>query len=228
VYDGRCGTAGHDRLDSHNDVFWGSLGDPSVIGCAWPFYRKGKLVECDICMNTQIIWGDGSAQTMDIQSIALHELGHWLNLRDLYGDWDAHKVMYGFCANGIVKRTPSASDIEGIRWIYGAAKRDTKRPRTVAYRSFARSGGKMRINFKIADPAPSIGWASGRIVIRDQRGRLVGRLIMRDPRVETNRLGYWIEPRCPLRKGVYRFSVYARDIEGHAQSKVGANLLIVR
>jgi len=228
VYDGRCRTSSHTEYDSHNDIFWASLGDPMTNGCAWPFYRKNRLVECDICMNTDMAWGDGSSGTLDIQTIALHELGHWLNLRDLYGDWDAHKAMYGYCDPGIVKKAPSTSDVDGIKWLYAAAKPDTKRPRTIAYRSFGRTGGRMKIYFRIKDPAPSIGWASGRIIIRDSRGRLVGRLVMRDPRVETNRLGYWIERRCPLPRGTYRFWVYAKDIDGHKQSKVGSNLLIMR
>jgi hypothetical protein len=216
VYDGRCRTLSHRGLDSHNDVFWASLGDASVIGCAWPFYRKGHLVEGDICMNTDLAWGDGLGGTMDVQTTALHELGHWLDLRDLYGDWDAHKAMYGFGDAGFLTRTPCSCDAAGIVWIYSAVRADTKRPRTIAYRSTGRSGGRTKIYFKIKDPAPSIGWATARIIIRDRGGRVVGKLSMRNPRVETNRLGYWLEPRCPLARGVYRFSVYARDIDGHA------------
>ena len=103
----------HRGLDSHNDIFWASLGDPDVIGCAWPFFRKGRLVEADICMNTDYAWGDGSGGTMDVQTNVLHELGHWLDLRDVYGDWDAHKAMYGFGDVGFLTRTPCSCDVSG-------------------------------------------------------------------------------------------------------------------
>jgi len=53
-----------------------------------------------------------------VQSIALHEFGHWLGMLDLYGPGDADKVMYGLSYAGEVKRTPTADDIAGIRWIY--------------------------------------------------------------------------------------------------------------
>jgi hypothetical protein len=228
VYDGPCVTSSHRGLDSHNDIFWASLGDPGIIGCAWPFFRKGRLVEADICMNTDYAWGDGSGGTMDVQTNVLHELGHWLDLRDVYGDWDAHKAMYGFGDVGFLTRTPCSCDVAGIRWLYDAALPDKARPRTVAYRSFGRSGGRTKIYFRIKDSAPSIGWATARIVIRYRNGRIAGKLYIRDPRIETNRLGYWLEPRCPLPRGVYRFWVSAKDIDGHAQSRVGTNLLIMR
>ncbi len=54
----------------------------------------------DICFNDTFNWGDGTDGTMDVQSIALHEMGHWLKLRDLYGTGDANKAMYGLRSYG--------------------------------------------------------------------------------------------------------------------------------
>jgi hypothetical protein len=55
---------------------------------------------------------------MDLESIALHELGHWLRLLDLYGADDANKIMYGFASYGVMKRTLTSGDLSGIQWIY--------------------------------------------------------------------------------------------------------------
>jgi fibronectin type 3 domain-containing protein len=57
--------------------------------------------------------------------VALHELGHWLNLRDLYGDtgdgYDTAKVMYGISMMGTTKRYLHASDKAGVQWIYSSS-----------------------------------------------------------------------------------------------------------
>ncbi len=56
---------------------------------------------------------------MDVQNIAIHELGHSLQRLDLYGTADTEKTMYGIAADGeIKKRTLHADDIAGIRYIY--------------------------------------------------------------------------------------------------------------
>jgi hypothetical protein len=130
--------------DGHNDLFWaGGLPD-GVIAAASTYYNaSGYLVECNVQFSTasRFSWGDGSDgsnKTMDIESIALHETGHWLFLRDLYSKDDASKVMYGYSDSGSasVKRTLSAGDLAGIRWIYGtaadAAREDTIAPATVS------------------------------------------------------------------------------------------------
>jgi hypothetical protein len=112
---------GQTTIDGHNDIGWSAgLGD-GIIGQAWRSYDShGNLLECHIEFSTAFSWGDGTAGTMDIESIGLHEIGHWLCLRDLYGD-DQDKVMYGFSSPGWVKRTLSAGDLAGILWIYGSA-----------------------------------------------------------------------------------------------------------
>jgi hypothetical protein len=58
---------------------------------------------------------------MDVQTVALHELGHWVGLADLYSAGDAAKVMYGYVSTGFTKRALTADDIAGIQSIYGAS-----------------------------------------------------------------------------------------------------------
>lgn len=114
--------------DGHNDIGWASGLADGVIAQASFTYFNGYLSECNVEYSTAFAWGDGSGYTMDIQSIGTHEIGHWLNLRDLYGDADSPHVMYGFSSEGIVKRSLTAGDKAGILWIYGPAPAPTPDP----------------------------------------------------------------------------------------------------
>ncbi len=113
--------------DSTNEVVWGTLSSSSIIGQATYWFSGSTMVEADIVFNNgDFTWSTtGSPTGMDVQTIAAHELGHWLNLRDLYGDVgdgmnDAGKVMYGYGSLGLLKRSLTAADRDGIAWIYGA------------------------------------------------------------------------------------------------------------
>jgi hypothetical protein len=109
--------------NSFNDIAWGPLSDNTTIGEASIWSSGTTIVECDITFNSNLSWNAGS-NSHDIQTIALHELGHWLNLRDIYGNindgvYDTGKVMYGFSSLGDVKRSLSNYDADGLVWIYG-------------------------------------------------------------------------------------------------------------
>jgi putative cell wall-binding protein len=121
---GACSTTVVNSGDGKNDIFWSSTLLPSgVIATSWTSYwdELGLIREVDICFNDTFNWGDGAGGTMDVQSIALHEMGHWLKLRDLYGTADMGKVMYGLRSYGTQTRELSSGDREGIIWIYGAS-----------------------------------------------------------------------------------------------------------
>jgi putative cell wall-binding protein len=81
------------------------------------------LIEADVIFSSsESAWGDGGANTYDIQSVAAHEFGHWLSLRDLYGaaDASANKIMYGRISKGQLRRSPAADDRAGIQAVFGA------------------------------------------------------------------------------------------------------------
>ncbi|MEN6518426.1 MAG: IPT/TIG domain-containing protein [Methanospirillum sp.] len=103
--------------------------DPGIL--AWTSTwtdASGNIVEADTEFNTGWTWttGTASGSTKSVEAIALHELGHWLCLRDLYG-WapglpsDVGKVMFGYNwaqFDNENLRTLHAADIAGIRWVY--------------------------------------------------------------------------------------------------------------
>ena len=104
--------------NSANEIFWSNTMQSGILGTAYSWYSGSSLLETDISFNDSYTWSTGSSGTYDIESIALHEMGHWLNLRDLYGSGDSAKIMYGFGSSGQQKRTLNASDAAGIQWIY--------------------------------------------------------------------------------------------------------------
>jgi hypothetical protein len=113
--------------NSTNEISWGALESPGTIGRASIWSTGGIILECDIVFNQDYHWStsiDVPYTAMDIETVALHELGHWLNLRDLYGnlgdeEYDKAKVLYGFGSNGSRKRSLHQDDWDGINWIYG-------------------------------------------------------------------------------------------------------------
>ncbi len=112
--------------DGVNEILWRNLGTGGTLARTVYWYSGGTILEADIEFNDYYTWSTSTTPIsgrFDVQSIALHELGHWLNLRDLYGNvsgypQDAAKAMYGFGSAGVTKRVLHADDQAGIQWIY--------------------------------------------------------------------------------------------------------------
>jgi parallel beta-helix repeat protein len=119
-YDSPCSTTSLNTSDAYNDIFWGTPSDPTANAETWTSSANGTIYSCDVVFNNNRNW----TNLFDIQTIALHEFGHWLKLTDLYGDIDngtmndKAKVMYGI-NNGGQKRSLQSDDIAGIQYIYG-------------------------------------------------------------------------------------------------------------
>ena len=94
----------------------------------------GEVLESDIFLNAGFSWSvaqSGEAGRQDVQSIALHELGHLLGLghsalgeTELFGGGrrvlGAESVMFPIAFSaGNLNRTPRADDIAGLSDIYG-------------------------------------------------------------------------------------------------------------
>jgi len=69
--------------------------------------------------------GSPSGGEFDLQSVALHEFGHYLQLEH---DNAPSAVMYYAISAGSVKRTLHQNDIDGIRFIYPGSSAPTNTP----------------------------------------------------------------------------------------------------
>lgn len=110
-------------LDGKNELVFGDYQTAGVIAvCSVWFSRRGRqIVEFDILFDTDFTWGIGEANKMDVQNIATHEIGHGLNLADLYDPQWSEQTMYGLAEKGETKkRTLDSGDIAGIQELYGA------------------------------------------------------------------------------------------------------------
>ena len=116
-------------MDGENSVIWVNYDTGAVATTTtwWVGNDTKTIAESDIAFNDfSVNWGtDNSSTKMDVQTVAIHEFGHWLQLLDLYGSVDSQKAMYGFVNGGTIKRVLSAEDIAGIKWIYGPGKQLT-------------------------------------------------------------------------------------------------------
>ena len=95
---------------------------------------SGEIIESDIFFNSAFAWSaaaNGEAGRQDIESIALHEVGHMLGLgHSMLGETElistgrrvvaAEAVMFPIAFSpGAINRTPRADDIAGMSDIYG-------------------------------------------------------------------------------------------------------------
>jgi hypothetical protein len=130
--------------DGYNVLSFADLGSSTIIAQAITYFSGGNMIEADIQFNTRFPFSTDPvppSNKMDLESITVHELGHWLRLLDLYGANDAGKVMYGFGSYGQVKRNLTPGDQQGIQWIYpGNTTSPTPNPMTWATPPYAAGG----------------------------------------------------------------------------------------
>lgn len=124
VYGGSCTTVANTGVQNgYNDVHVApasSFGDNSPYILAWNYHwytGSGEIVESDVRFNSAWAWGNGSGGTYDIETVALHELGHSVSLDDQYDNDD--KAMGSYRG---VRRTLSADDIAGAVHLYGSTQ----------------------------------------------------------------------------------------------------------
>ncbi len=122
-YTGATAATGY-SYNTFNEVLWKNFGSGGTIAHAIFWYSGSTILENDIEFNDYYVWSAAAScpgGQFDVETIALHELGHWLCLNDLYDAADAAKVMYGYGSTGTTKRALHADDITGIQFIYGAS-----------------------------------------------------------------------------------------------------------
>ena len=124
-YDGSHSSTTSSR-NGVNEIMWNEIwsGPSSVLARAWVWWigETGEILECDVVFNDNFSWSTSpSWGEFDIESVALHEFGHWLLLGDLYDPADSDNIMYGYTSSGTEQRLLRQCDIDGLCYIYGCA-----------------------------------------------------------------------------------------------------------
>lgn len=124
--------------DGVNTVGWRqSVGTDTLAHCTiWFEVTRStlgydRIIEFDIDFNRAVTWSTtGASGAQDVQSIALHELGHSLHLGDLTASSQSAQAMYGFIAPGTTQRSLGDGDQAGVRHIYPSASGEDPPPVT--------------------------------------------------------------------------------------------------
>lgn len=101
--------------DDENVVFWGDgLSYPALAQTTiWYNIATGDSLECDMEFNDNFTWST-SGYDYDVETVALHEFGHFLVL--CHSD-TPEAVMYKYYQG--LRRDLHQDDISGIQYIYG-------------------------------------------------------------------------------------------------------------
>ena len=114
--------------DGVNEFSFGNYSTDGVIAVArlWGIFSgppSGRFIDqFDIMFDTDFVWGDATVDSslMDLQNIAVHEIGHGVGLADVYELTCSEVTEYGYSGNGETKkRTIEQPDITGLQFLYG-------------------------------------------------------------------------------------------------------------
>ena len=115
AYGGVSTKTGH-PLDGENTMSWGPLPN-GVLGTNFSWYSGSQYIESDIVFNSDLYtWGDSTEYpVVDVESVALHELGHTVGLDDQYTE--VPEVMSAAEWSG--QRTLSQVEVNGAIYLHG-------------------------------------------------------------------------------------------------------------
>ncbi|MBM3462852.1 MAG: matrixin family metalloprotease [Armatimonadetes bacterium] len=109
-------------VDGHNDWVWDASG--TTVGGALAVTivavntTTNQILEADTIFNGSLAWSTTNLNgTYDIQTTAVHEAGHWLNLG--HSSLDS-AVMFATIGTNELKRGLTADDIAGFQALYAA------------------------------------------------------------------------------------------------------------
>jgi hypothetical protein len=101
---------------------------------------------------------------------------------------------------------------------------DSTKPTTKAYAAKVKKGKKVKLAYKVADAQPGCGQAA--VTLKIYKGKKLKKTLKVGSCACNAKTKYsW---RCRLAKGKYTLKVYASDLAGNAQSKVGSARLTVK
>lgn len=107
--------------NGQNDMCWNPSGGGGALATTTAWYQPGtsNMTQCDVVFwDGGITWSTTTPSYFqyDVESVALHELGHCLGLDHSQYNW---AVMWYAIGGGEVQRTLSSDDIAGAIYIYG-------------------------------------------------------------------------------------------------------------
>ncbi len=111
-----------DVYNKVNTLSW-KLFTNSCIAYSRTWYKNTLIdgyktaVDSDIVFNTKYPWRTEGTIGADVQTIALHEMGHSLGLGDLYSSEASKQAMYGYYTK--MWRTLGEGDKTGVNILYG-------------------------------------------------------------------------------------------------------------
>lgn len=113
--------------DGQNEVYFADIASSGAIAVTivWGIFKgpsaSRQLVEWDqVYDDVDFDWSaSGEANKMDLENIATHELGHSVEMDDLYNSVCSEETMYGFANYGETKkRDLNSGDITGVNALY--------------------------------------------------------------------------------------------------------------
>lgn len=112
-YRGTHARSGGASMNNRNEVMWNDLNTNNALAVATIWTSNNTILEADMTFNTRFSWSTDGWYGYDVQTVALHEFGHWVGLdhTPLY-----ESIMY--YRNKGTQRYLHSSDIAGIRHIY--------------------------------------------------------------------------------------------------------------
>jgi hypothetical protein len=116
-------------------------------------------------------------------------------------------------------------NVEAANTVSYTIVKDTVGPTTSATVASVRKGRTATLKYMVADPEPTKGTATVKIVVKNARKKPVKTINVASVAVNTARTARF---RCRLATGTYRYYVYATDASGNAQTKVGSAKLTVK
>jgi hypothetical protein len=102
---------------------------------------------------------------------------------------------------------------------------DTVPPTTSATAASVKKGRTATLKYMVTDADPNKGTAAVVIKIKNNRHQLVMRIAADSVAVNAQLKAKFV---CKLAKGTYKYHVYATDVAGNKQSKIGSAKLLVK
>ncbi len=78
TYSGTTSVTTHGN-DGSNNVYWDNEGSTGTLATAWAWFAGSTFIDTDMVFNDFYPWDTIGAQ-YDIETVALHEFGHWVGL----------------------------------------------------------------------------------------------------------------------------------------------------